>query len=585
MSAIDVQNALQIRDPMIVLCGISARMSVNLTVSDVSGFYLIDTNPSVSIDSEEWPIRQLADLQGEGFRADGSCEFYDSTAAGSSAGKIGARTHIGGTGSLTVTAASEVPALTIYTSGEGTITANGTTYEARGVNVIAVNSTSVTLTFASTDAEKRMELQSITPGISISWDNDTLISAELNLRSDLSIKEPQWAVSEIEIQAYYPDDISEAISNVADDVPIWYTAGYTGDMCPQRQFYLSEPATMENNIITIKGHDASHKLGEKSSSALVLNTTANSGRYYLYGRFVNTIKGAGIKLQNTVSYPSKTSGGTGYTLITRESSADNLVQDVMNLAHHDTFWPTFVDAGIPSVYWEKPTSKWDIYEEDCGDIVREVDRNIAKITTTDEFGLHNRAVRSTKVQTLQTKNIAVLTRYSYEPGGYWWYLTCSNATNVSTTAEKIWWTASKLTEEITRHVVIINQATGQQTIADETTYKNQCVVKGKAITIAVDEDSVTPDTARAGSTVEMSPTAYGKVYQGSTLLYPNYKYLFERSNITGSFKWKGDPRMQPRDVFTFHRLDGTTEDCTIESICLRHDGGTVADITYRKGVC
>ena len=66
--------------------------------------------------------------------------------------------------------------------------------------------------------------------------------------------------------------------------------------------------------------------------------------------------------------------------------------------------------------------------------------------------------------------------------------------------------------------------------------------------------------------------------------YTAIKTLLNRSNITGSFTWKGDPRMQPRDFFNLHRLDGTVEVCTIESIALRHEkGGTTAEITYRKG--
>ena len=62
--------------------------------------------------------------------------------------------------------------------------------------------------------------------------------------------------------------------------------------------------------------------------------------------------------------------------------------------------------------------------------------------------------------------------------------------------------------------------------------------------------------------------------------------FFMRSNVTGQFTWKGDPRMQPRDVVTFHRLDGSTEDITLEDITITHEGGgTSAEITYRKGIC
>lgn len=581
MSAIDVQNAKQIRAPMIVNCGIAAQMNVNLTFSNISGFPVIDSNPSVAIDAEEWPVRILTDLQGDGFPADGTCEFYDSTVPGSDDGKVGARTHIGGTGSMRVSAAAEIPALTIYTSGEGTITANGVEYEARGVNVIPVNATTIDLAFTSTDPERRLEVQTIKPGINMSWDNDALIGIELYLRSDLSIKDASWAVSEIQIQAYYPDDISEAISNIGNDVPIWYTAGYPGDMSRQRQFYLSEPATMENNIITIKGVDQSHKLGDDNNSSQVLNTTGGTGKNSLYARFVNVIKNAGIKIQRGASYPSKSSGGSAHTLIVKQCTADAFVQDVMNLAHHGNFWPTFVDAGIPTVYWQKPAAKWDIYEEDCGDVVQEVDRNVAKITTTDENGLHSKAVRSTLVQELTRKNVEMMGRYSYAPGGYWWWLSVVNGFNIVINAEKIAWTAEKTTREII--AVEVDSKTGKVKRTIE--HEDQSVVKGKAVAINPETNAVTPTVARSGYTAEMTPVSYGKVYDGGTLLYPNYKYLFERSNITGSFTWKGDPRMQPRDVFRFHRLDGSTELCTISEITLKHDGGTVADIAYRKGVC
>ncbi|MBR3321322.1 MAG: hypothetical protein IKG04_05315, partial [Exiguobacterium sp.] len=79
-----------------------------------------------------------------------------------------------------------------------------------------------------------------------------------------------------------------------------------------------------------------------------------------------------------------------------------------------------------------------------------------------------------------------------------------------------------------------------------------------------------------------------ETFDDNKQLYPNEacKSLLDRSNIKGSFVWKGDPRMQPRDVVEFHRLDGTVEEITLENITLHHEGGgTYAEITYRKGVC
>ena len=57
------------------------------------------------------------------------------------------------------------------------------------------------------------------------------------------------------------------------------------------------------------------------------------------------------------------------------------------------------------------------------------------------------------------------------------------------------------------------------------------------------------------------------------------------SNVTGSFRWKGDPRHQPRDVATFVLRDGAEETITLENITITHEGGgTYADYTYRKGI-
>lgn len=70
-------------------------------------------------------------------------------------------------------------------------------------------------------------------------------------------------------------------------------------------------------------------------------------------------------------------------------------------------------------------------------------------------------------------------------------------------------------------------------------------------------------------------------------IYPAmaYQSLASRSPKTGSFKWKGNPKIQPRDVARFHRLDGSVQIVTIEQITLTHEGGgTIAEITYRQGV-
>jgi hypothetical protein len=594
MPTIDEENKKAIRTPFEVHCGMSGRdTKVDLTFSDITGA-VTDTNPSEALDNEHWDMRNLTDLSGGGFPLDGSCSLYDASIPGSNEeGKMGLRSKLGETVSVTVKAKTVIAALTVAVTSDssGTISANGADYTAGRITVIPVNGKEVTLTAESQDEGSRIEIASITPGITLEFNNKNLISCTLALRSDLSIISPSWQVSEIEIQAYWPDDISEAISNVGDDVPVWYYAGYEGDYSKTRSFYLSEKASMENNVITIKGEDMSAKLEDKNNISQVLNSTGGNGRKTLYNRFVKFITDSGVKLVSRETAPDTNSNSSPYTLIFDEQSSREIVADIMNLSHNGSFWPSFVDAGIPKVTWSKPSKKWDIYEKDCGDVVRSVERNIAKITTDADYGLLSKAVRSQKLEELETKSVKAGEGYSHSPDGYWWYLTVSNAKSVLATANRIVWTAKKSTvakkvKEKTGKRYKTGKKKGQPIYRTVTKKINQCVVKGKEVTLTREASSLIHSGKRPGSTATVDPIAHGKVYGGTTLLYPAYEYLFNRSNITGSFTFKGDPRMQPRDVFSFHRLDGSLETCTIETITLTHEsGGTKAEVTYRKGIC
>lgn len=594
MLTIDEENKKSIRTPFEVHCGMSGRdTKVDLTFSGISGA-VTDTNPSEALDNEHWDMRDLTDLSRGGFPLDGSAALYDASIPGSNEeGKMGLRSKLGESISVTVKAKTDIAALTIAVTSDasGIITANGVNYAAERIVVIPVNGKEVTLTAKSSDEGNRIEIASITPGITLEFNNKNLVSCTLALRSDLSITSPSWQVSEIEIQAYWPDDISEAISNVGDDVPVWYYAGYEGEYSKVRSFYLSEKASMENNVITIKGEDMSAKLEDKNNISQVVNSTGGNGRKVLYNRFLKFITDSGVKLVSRETAPDTNSNSTPYTLIFDEQSSREIVADIMNLSHNGAFWPVFVDAGIPRVTWSKPVKKWDIYEKDCGDVVRSVERNIAKITTDADYGLFSKAVRSQKLEELETKSVKAGESYAHSPEGYWWYLSVSNAKSVLATANRIVWTAKKSTaskkvKEKTGKRYKTGKKKGQPIYKTVTKKLNQCVVKGKEVTLTREASSVIHSGKRPGSTATVDPIAHGKVYGGTTLLYPAYEYLFSRSNITGSFTFKGDPRMQPRDVFSFHRLDGTVETCTIENITLTHEGGgTKAEVTYRKGIC
>lgn len=564
MSAIDVENAKQIRTPFEVYCTFMSREDNNLGYSEpsITGIKAQDTNFTGMLQDTSITMRELADLANGGFRADGTAEFDDGTRVGSQAtGKMGIRTNVGGSVQLVITGTSVINSLTITTSeGEGTLTANGTQYAIRRINVVPVNATSITLLFAA-DEDSRVSISSITAGLTLEFDNENLVHCTLALRSNLDIIEPTWQVSEIELKAYYPDDIAEAVGNVGDNVPIMYYAGYVGDYSTPRTFYMSEKASMEHNVITIKGVDASNRLEDYDLESAIMITSNNQTKRNIYEKLRSAVRlglGEGVTISEEAAPPVSGLDTRSANLIWTGSTSNKVVADIMNKSHKGNFHPAFIDAGIPTIRWSLPTNKWDIYEEDCADVVAEYDRNINKLISSNGDYPIQTDVSFGGSQLIDTVDVEPYTIQSYDFNGYVYSAGVTNASSIiQVTPQRIAWVAG-----------------GGET----------CDIWGSPCNVSMVSDAVT--YPRLGVTQAIEPSVYGRSFDESgNTLFPNYAVLFDMSNLSGSFTFKGDPRMQPRDVFTFHRLDGTSETCMIETITLTHEGGgTSAQVTYRKGV-
>lgn len=642
--SIRTENAKNIRAPMQVEIDLAARaLDANganiLLTPAVTGAAAQDSNLKDAINSPEWGMRGVADLCG-GFPADGSRELLDTSEAASADNqKLGIQSAVGGSMTITVTAAVEVAAVTVvFYRGSGTITCGNYSSDIHGVNVIPVNAKTATLTITAAAGE-RVLISSITPGISITLDNGNLTSAVVELRSETTAINPTWQVSEIEASAYWPDDITEAISNLPDDVPIRYRAGYSGDMSEWRSFYLSEEATMADNIITIKGQDASAKLDDVTIEQQIIRSNTKRSRYDLYQKMRALIQSCGIKFATgQVQAPPPTYSITGAQsdVILNSVAVRDHVQNIMNTAHSGNFWPTFVDAGRPRLTWSKPTAKWTIYERDCGEITKGVERNIAKINSNDsEHGLLTTVKAaakwtkilngiSVKADSSDTKKGAQPTTKSFEDYYYAYKPGSSKLNSHGTNLKKInfetmqsfsfWPWQSTYCRKIKKKYVYkgVKRKNGRLTKAykkwlakhkgknayhyiyekdknGKKIMRSTFTLYGKKATITTTSWSVIAPTKRPGQTISADLMTYGGLdaYDGTSTAraFPSWASLFKRSNVTWEFTWKGDPHMQPRDVVSWVRLDGSTLICTIDSIELTHEGGgTTAKIKMREGI-
>ena len=568
MHTIAEANASNIRPPMQVFCGLTYTGVANLSfeVEDAIAYGTLKNDEPAS----------LTDLAGDGFPLDGSCVEYRSGIPG-----IGARTEVGGMMTITATSNKSIPGITLRCIGEGDIHCDGVVYDVRDGLVLPVDGQYAVLDVYAAPGN-RVVIWNIDAGITLAWTNENLVSVVVALRTDLSVVEQDLQTSDIEIKAYWPEDIREAVTAIGDSAPLWYYAGYPGDYSRTRTFYVCQEIEQVDNIITIKGEDAMGRLDYETDAALLTAEGVGPARD-LYNVMLAMIRNAGISPTAQGSPAKRVGKGR---LIFPEATAGEIVASIMHLAHSGTFWPVYVDAGIPTLTWQVPTGMWDIYEEDCGDVRIELTRNVRKIVPSDTtYGIKSAVSDHDPkdpvaligaIDKVDAKHPETL-----DFDGYWEDVQAYGSIKL---------VSSKLTEAVYEKGTTKPSAYVKKWLAvkenKEELGDSPAAIFGRQITIT--RETKAHDASRLGITETVEVLPLGTEYfdtAGTEIAYPRYARIFEISNESGSFTWKGNPKMQPRDIFRFHRLDGSVYDCTIEEIILTHEGGGLtAEITYRKGV-
>lgn len=646
MSEIDVQNAKQIRDSMDVLIEIElASDDVTLSYSGYSGSAKVADG---ELDEPTWPMRKLADLQGDGFPLDGSCVLYDSSTSPSQAnGKLGVRGNVGEAVTITITGNKSIASLFIVAAGAESVTFEGTTTPIyNNVVTIPVGATSITVTLNPASETTRIEVSQIEAGAKFRITNENLIRATVSLRSDLSIIDPTLPESEINIEVYQDTDISEAVAAIPEDTPITYSAGYPGDMSPERKFYVTGQVTWADNVLTIQGVDAVHFLEqcEVSSSFIWLydDQVWRIMQYLVYH--------AGIKL---VHSDDRRYGNQDCIVVFEKSSFREIMANVMflfkdRIRPQEPFIPCYVDAGRPSIYINAKETMWGINEDDCGDIKQHFDKK-CRICNYTSKSVHCKTAQEVGSFTWVKESGAfinlddyVYTFYpafkngSFEHGGFStegaYAVLPSNAWGDTNSQSYLSFGESSSSAGYALYNSTSQQGVFQDNYHESTVYTQvipwdkyfrdgwfssiysqadfwrEWVTRGNIKADLQQMDGVLwgKKCTFENYTIPVNISNNGAVYNinssivlgGGTIWgeddlppedtsFPsdNIKTHFMQSPETCSFRWKGDPRMQPRDVFTWHRNHGTDEDWTLENITITHEGGgTYADITARKGV-
>jgi len=677
-TTIDLENAKQIRQPMDVL------ITMQVPDDDISLTFSGYTSTAKVADGvlaqKSWPMRTLADLQGDGFSLGGSAVLYDpNTSASATNGKLGVRGNIGQPVSLTVTGDQMITGLTLLVTGAESVTYNGGTHTVNAGRVsFLVGATSASLTLTPSAADTRIQVSFVETGSEIRITNENLISCIVSLRSDLSPFDQTLPESELNIEAYDDVDVSAAVANIPEDTPIIYTAGYDNDMSPSRSFYVSGQITWADNILSIHAVDAVHFLDDVEVPAPITEEDSdfllNASRHFLdkagvkYEDYANAgwwsraqrwIIKEGTKARDFIAFFNQCAN------ITDENG--NLLDGSGKL--HAPLAFSYVDAGAPIIRTHSH-NYWSIQESDCADVKRDIERLpgavSAEVLRITNPGMQEGDAYAQKVgSAVITKNVG--TSLSFDKYTFFWliglFLGNTADNDVAKKMKSKYGTVYGLYR--TMPIVPANSSGGYYGLApnagsnyavglklangaipqgefgddrDIEAVKNYSTfvpwsqqysgweydnnpshlirtsaqmwnVMTAAGVIGASDQSIDLDIYGCAFNLEADTYANrindvgaeyvyadlpiigrvaARIYNGpATLIYPSRMLSvgMYRSPVTGSFTWKGDPRMQPRDVVNFHRLDGTVEKITIETITLKHEGGgTTAEITYRKGV-
>lgn len=612
-------NEMTLRPSMEVYCGLSSEEDSSYASLSFNNVKTASTSANVLNGKT---IKPLCDFQGDGFPMDGSCWVFENL-RGNESYMYGVQTNIGGTSQVVINRTSssiKYKAFTFWTySGEGTITYDGITYAATKNVTIPINTNTypITITIKSTNPEKRLILSRVNPGIFLEFHNEDLISLNATLRSDLTLDNPSLPVSEFTFSAISPGN-PDMLSNIPEGTPIWFYAGYPGDYCDLRNFYLSEQITIENGVITVSAEDSVAKFDEYEHISTAHSNQQVSGDspcwlVYDFDRAIHKCCPQARRLPSPVDpelFPDwdeflevyyqleEITGETSW--VTEECSMRDFIATGMNLidinlpASYGTFrcTPRFIDAGIPVVkYIYDDTPLWTIEESMVADHKPGYEKKISrvKLENSSTYGARGSVtglMRGYDFIAANTGDIITINpphdNYVFVPS----LITYTGASVISESAYEIVLKATRTSVEVPDTV----QSSWRDVdgVWQESSYKNMVQIHVNCMKIQADSYTEIADTSiLTNNLLNWTTNALGYCSVGSERKFtpfPSARKILDRSPHVGTFTWRGNPKMQPRDIFTFRKLNGIDVVCTIESITLDFEGGGLSsEITYREG--
>lgn len=371
------------------------------------------------------------------------------------------------------------------------------------------------------------------------WNNSSLLSVNVDLRSVSTEIGGELEASTIEIQAYEPTDYTDIIGQIPIGAPIWYAAGYIGDISRLRRFYLSEVVTWDDNVLTIRGQDATMLLDNVEIPVDCDNYGAGWEMDHVIGK---RIRAALAPIDyDEIGGPPEIEAQSLQVVLYDAKAARSIISEYTGIFRDGNYYrATYVDAGRPTLSFADYLRNWTIYADEIADfnIIVEQNKKTLRITLPEYYLQYNDEIE--KVKTTSGKTYFV----TLDPP--------VPANNVSITP-----TPTSSEEINCSKFKFVAAASTTYTIKGYETLSN--LVSGN--------NPYSASETNAGETFTFDfelPLFYDT--GGVSITKESIKHLLERSNVLYEFTYRGNPHIQPRDVLNVEVANWIDYDKTIDGL-------------------
>ena len=407
-------------------------------------------------------------------------------------------------------------------------------------------------------------------GLAWVWNNESLLSVTADLHGVGTALGGELEVSSIEIQAYETTDYTDVIGRIQRGAPIYYTAGYDGNQSLPRRFYLSEPITWDNNVLTIRGQDASYLLDNIEIPAYAnFHAGETSARYTIQPRVESAL--STIEYDTVGSFPDiriKPDANNDLAVRYDRKPARAVISEHVDLFRSsDHLRITYVDAGRPVLYYGNNGTRWTIYADEISEFnaIAEMRKSELKITLPDYYAFYNTSIE--QVDATAGKYYFIDLDPPVPTSNVW-------VTPAPTSSEQINCERFKFKAAATSQYTVYGYQALENIEPGNDPYVASISGSGESFSFDfVYQDYVTMDN-----------------YQLTKMAVAD---LLNRSNVTYEFTYRGNPEIQPRDILEVEvasweggSMAKRWETMTVDTVTLEHSdgGGFTSKIKARKGV-